>query len=48
MIFNRMLNIGFLQKKYVRIFAYMEINTYICNIKKTRSGGNTIKSATML
>nr|DAI31241.1 MAG TPA: hypothetical protein [Bacteriophage sp.] len=48
MIFNRMLNINFLQKKHVRIFAHIKINAYICNIKTTRSGGNTIKSATML
>nr|DAJ36720.1 MAG TPA: hypothetical protein [Caudoviricetes sp.] len=43
-----MLNIAFYKKIPVRIFAYVKINAYICNIKKTRSGGNTIKSATML
>lgn len=38
MIFNRMLNINFLQKKHVRIFAHIKINAYICNIKKQEVG----------
>lgn len=36
------------QKIGVRIFAYINKKPYVCNIKKYRSGGNTINSASVL
>ena len=44
---------GYKMKINVRRFAYMKINTYLCNVIKQKDvnfkgGGNTINSATWL